>query len=146
MKKSMILLAGILIAIGVLTSCATEEYDVEKALHGTWLCRPTARDISYDNWMIMTDDTFELDIYLTGAEDIPTNLQVKSSQGAMEAHGGTGTATTYYNHDGAAWQIQSPPNVGGFSYTLDGDRLTITADWDGPDVNPPSPEVFIKQY
>ncbi len=142
MKKRIIFLTGILLAIGMFVSCATEEFDVEEDLQGTWLCRPTAQDPSMDAWMIMTDDTYELDLCLTGTD----TLQDGSSQGALKARAGVYTTTTYYTYITGAWQLEVSPSVDVSSYVLSGSQVTITADWDGPGGNPISSEVFIKQY
>ncbi len=142
MKKIVIILTGILLAV----SCATEKDDVGKDLQGTWLCRPTARDSSKDAWMIMTDDTYELDLYPTGAEDIPANLLVDSTQGSLEADDGIYTTVTYYRYDGALWQLIGPTTPETSFYVMAGNQVTITADWDGSGPGTMSPEVFIKQY
>ncbi len=146
MKKSMVFSTGVLLAMGLLASCAAKEYDVEEALQGTWLCRPTALDNSKDAWIIMTDDTYELDLYPTGAEDIPTNLLVDSAQGSLEADDGIYITITYYRYDGALWQLIGPTTPETSFYVIDGNQVTITADWDGPGPGTVSPEVFIKQY
>ena len=146
MKKSTVLYTIITLAIGLVVSCDKFKFDVEEDLQGTWLCRPTALDNLKDAWMIMTDDTYELDLYPTGADDFPTNLLADSAQGALEADDGIYTTITYYRYDGALWQLIGPTTPETSFYVIAGNQVTITADWDGPGPGTVSPEVFIKQY
>ncbi len=146
MKKGLMLLAAIMLAMGLLVSCGESGGDdVESALQGTWLDNPTTMDNTIKAYMIMTADTFEMDIYVLAALPLPANLEDGSAKGDLEADNGKFTTTTKFEIDTGAWVAVNPPTVDNSTYVLNGNTLIITADWDGAGPNPASPETFIRQ-
>ncbi len=127
MKKSLVLLAALLLVAGLMVSCGDSggSDDVEKAAQGTWKAvNPGAS--GFDIVMILGSDSYKYDIYNTG-----TLTQVDGHKGDLEASGGAFTSTTKFDWVGGAWVASSPVVVSNDSYVLNSSTsLTITADFD----------------
>ncbi len=149
MKKSLVLLVAIMLAMGLLLSCSDSggDDDVESALQGTWAVNPAAYDNDYKIYLIMTADSFEADQY--EAPEIPssTTLNVGSSKGSLKAKNGVFTTTTTHYWDGASWAaMPGGPVDSTDTYVLNSSTsVTIIGDWDSTVLTADTAETFTKQ-
>ncbi len=146
MRKSLVLLMAIMLAMGLLVSCSDSGGDdVDSDLQGSWLCADPKADGTLDIWMILGEDSAEFDyVEPSGAARIVANYSDNSSKGEMEADGGEFTfkMTHAFNEVTLVWDPATGTSTG--TYVLNGNQLTVTADWDPGTPGNESP-IFIRQ-